>query len=372
MESKMAGTTPPNEAAVTNAKNPPGDATPKTPPKTEGNANATDKRFAEWGSDLSKPNTMKPTNARGASGDGGNPTGSQGDAAKTATSDTAPAGSKLVVKYKGADREYDSEAARNLIQQGLALQEKHTGLKPVIDGTEQLMQRIGITDPNVFMNTVIAGLQALSEKQTGANARNNGAQSTTQMDPSAAAAAGQQDVEAALADFEKANGIVLTPAFRTMFTNIAKNSNSVAQVAGTLPTLQAQVENLTKGERLRGLRAQADAVNAAAVAARDQNNLTDDDYADFQAFVDETEKVFPGFKTKVQTDPNAVTYAINRFAMERKGTAAIKTNAELDADARARAARAGGDTVSARGTGGSPGVNGKSEKSFNDEMLQAL
>lgn len=366
-------TTPPTEAAVTAAKNPAGSATPSSPPKTEGNASATDKRFAEWGSDLSKPAGMKATNPRGQSGDGGNPSGSQGDAAKPADGGApAAAGGKITVKYKGADREYDGEAARNLIQQGLALQDKHTALKPVIDGTEQLMQRIGVSDPQVFLNTIVAGLQALSEKQTGANARAAAPNGGEQIDPAAAQSAGNVDVNAALADFEKENGIVLTPAFKAMMTNIAKNSNSVAAVAGTLPTLQAQIEKLANGERLRGMKAQADAVNSAAVAARDKNNLTDDDYTDFQAFVDETDKVFPGFKTRIQTDPNAVTYAINRFAMERKGTAAIKTQAEMDAEARQRAGRAGGDTVSARGTGGAPGSTGSSTKTFNDEMLQSL
>ena len=365
-------TTPPTEAAVTTAKNPPGDATPKAPPKTEGQANATDKRFAEWGADLAKPNNMKATNPRGESGDGGNPSGSQGDATKAGDAGTQQPGGKIAVKYKGADREYDMEAARNLIQQGLALQDKHTSMKPVIDGAEQLMQRIGVNDPQVFLNTIVAGLQALSEKQTGTAQR--GAQNTggEQIDPAAAKNAGTVDVDAALADFEKENGIVLTPAFKAMMTNIAKNSNSVAAVAGTLPTLQAQIEKLANGERLRGMKAQADAVNSAAIAARDKNNLTDDDYTDFQAYVDETEKVFPGFKTRIQTDPSAVTYAINRFAMERKGTAAIKTQAEMDAEARQRADRAGGDTVSARGTGGAPGSGGSSAKSFNDEMLRTL
>ncbi len=362
-------TIPPTEAATTNAKNPPGEATPKTPPKTE--ANATDKRFAEWGSDLSKPNNMKPTNARGEGGDGGNPTGSQAPTGDKG--ETVPTG-KIAVKYKGADREYDIDAARNMIQQGLALQDKHTSMKPVLDGAEQLMQRIGVTDPNVFINTVVAGLQALSEKQAGGNARAAAPSGTggQALDPAAAAQAGTVDVEAALADFEKENGIVLTPAFKAMMGNIAKNSNSVAAVAGTLPTLQAQIEQLTQGERMRTMRGQADAVNTAAIAARDQNKLTDDDYTDFQAFVEETEKVFPGFKKRVQTSPEAVTYAINRFAMERKGTAAIKTQAELDAEARQRAGRAGGDTVSARGTGAGPGTKGDSAKSFNDEMLQSL
>ena len=261
----MVEKAPPTEKQVTDAKTPAGTATPKSPPATEGGTSATDKRFSEWGSDLAKPAHMKQADVRGKSGDGGNPAGTQ-DAGKGG--DTQQASGKITVKYRGADREYDTEAARNLIQQGLALQEKHTSLKPVIDGTETLMQRIGVSDPNVFMNTVMAGLQALSEKQAGSNTRNDksstAAGGDNRGDAGAAAAAGQQDIETALGDFEKQNGIVLTPAFRAMMTNLAKNSNQVAAVAGTLPTLQKQVEDLTKGARLGAMRAQADAVNSAA------------------------------------------------------------------------------------------------------------
>lgn len=334
--------------------------TTKTNPPTDAEANTEGSGAKAWGADLTDAGKYTFTDPRKAA------VGSEANADVQTTDKSAPTvAAKLKVKYKGEEREYDEVAAATMISQHLGLQETHKDFAPIINSTKELMQQTGITDRTVFLNTVKAGLAALAEKQ--AMDKNQ----TTQQPAAPAqavdpAAARSIDVEAELNAMEQENGIKLTPGLRDMFRNLAQNSNAVAGVAQKLPELEKEVSSLSSKARAEALMARNTQVNTAAQALAKELGLEDEkDYPEFQSWMQEQDKVFPGYSRLAVASPEAISHAMRQFHGLRTGAKASADKTALEDTLKKNAARAGGDAVASRG-----GNGGTSD--FNQTMMNSL
>lgn len=227
------------------------------------------------------------------------------------------------------------------------------------------------------------GAQLLVEaynKTFGANTRPTGTNPADNVTaaPAAAPAAAISDDQAA----EKAKEItaqmgVNNPDFEQAVANILKHGSTLAQLAGTVPSLVNDVNRVKQAHVAAANNAHLTSINQHAEAVASELGINDEaNFTEFQAWVQDLEQTIPGTMQGIMRSPQAVEKAIRLFAEQKKGREAQRAADALRQQVNNDRARAGGEAVTPAGRGGAaPGAaanKADAQKAFNDEMLAAL
>lgn len=288
----------------------------------------------------------------------------------------APTESPITAMFRGESREYSRDAAQNMIQQYLAMQE----MNPVLGVANQLKQMTGITDPKelaaYMMNNMKSPAVAAVVDEVAAAAQGV-AQSQTppagQVDSPLIQAAVQAqsksdaEVNAAVDSFFESNQLTPTPEMHAAMSNLVRWGDVLGTLGANIPQV---IEDLSAAKQLTmqvQQQAMYDAVGTAADRAVTEMGIEDNEenMADFTNWLQTQNDIMPGYAGRVAADPQAMDKAIRAWGTSLGVRKAQKEAALQEQNVNADLVRAGGDMPGARAHAGAP-------VDFDQDMLANL
>lgn len=315
--------------------------------------------------------------------------------------------STMRIKFRGEEREYPVDTIRQLAQQGLAVGSD----SPILGVINEIKRQTGISDPRQLAQLVMTAVQRIRDQQAqgGGGRGGNGAMpmagaggaDVAPMNPlqamaggaPAAAAAATAARQAAQAPFslpppnpnaeqdlqalEQMNGLQFPDGARSALMAMFKHGNALDTMVGSYGGLVQMVQKFQQDLQQRSQQALQSAVNAEAARVATELGIdTPEEVQGFASFVGETEREFPGFKSRVLQDPRAMGSAIRKYYEVAAGRRAIAERKDATQRVSADLARAGGEMASPRPGGGAiPGGAGNGqmpEVDFNRTLMDKM
>lgn len=289
-----------------------------------------------------------------------------------------PTAAQMVrIKFDGVEEDIPLDKAATMIQQYKSIN-KNSG--PLLELGNQIRAQTGITDPQQIAQLVTMALNNMQSGQSKqqavdgavAAAQAGGDVPAVPSDPKVANERAQK-AEASVRSFFEKQGLNPDPAdpVYLAMVKMVTYGDAVEGLAQSFPKVADRVQAFEQEAATRVQQAKLAQVDAQALKTAEELGInSEENLAQFQAYVSEMEQMFPGYAGRVLENPQAMDKAIRSFHAQAVGTKALATGKMTTQNAIKDMARAGGEGVAARGA---PGAGPASDRmSFNDKMLTEL
>lgn len=296
-----------------------------------------------------------------------NPLKPKADTQDPGPSGEAPAQKAIKINYKGQERTYDEQAAVNMLQQHLSIEENYG---PYLALARQFREQ-GI-DPQAGARMIVDAINGQQKPAAAEQPKapdNKSADTSTNSD----GVMSEADADRLTKELFDANGLNPTPEAFARMKKVIQYGEYVEKMAGQLPGLLQDVNGFKQQQAQMTEATARAAVDARASQVADELGLnTEQGFQGFVQWAQEQGKVFPGFQQAMVGSPDAMERAIRLYAATSLGAKAAATAAALETQIGKDLARAGGEMApAARGAQGGT-VGGDPRADFNRQMLNDL